>query len=88
MGLLGDGGAVGGMVGQLGVEYGFDVLGLGRSDEAVDANRASVRILSSLGITKTGRGQEESFLGVASYYRRFTISRAVMDYGVRPAATY
>ncbi len=43
--------------------------------EAVDANRASVRILASLGMTETGRGQEESFLGVASYYRHFTISR-------------
>jgi RimJ/RimL family protein N-acetyltransferase len=68
---------LGGTVARLGLEYGFDVLGLQEIwAEAVDANRASVRILASLGMTETGCGQEESFLGVASYYRRFTISRA------------
>ncbi|WP_327640420.1 GNAT family N-acetyltransferase [Kribbella sp. NBC_00482] len=68
---------LGGIVAQLGVEYGFDVLGLQEIwAEAVDANRASVRILESLGMTEIGRGQDESFLGAASYYRRFAVRRA------------
>lgn len=67
----------GGILARLGVDYGFDVLGLREIwAEAVDANRASVRILASLGMTEIGRGEDESFLGVASYYRRFAISRA------------
>lgn len=61
----------------LGLEYGFQELGLGDiSAEAVDANRASVRILIGLGMTETGRGHDESFLGALSYYRQFTISMA------------
>lgn len=68
---------LGGVLARLGIEYGFDVLGLREIwAEAVDANRASVRILASLGMTEVGRGADESFLGVASYYRRFAISRA------------
>ncbi|TCC03655.1 GNAT family N-acetyltransferase [Kribbella soli] len=68
---------LGGIVARLGLEYGFDVLGLQEIwAEAVDANRASVRILAALGMTETGRGEDESLLGAASYYRRFSISRA------------
>jgi RimJ/RimL family protein N-acetyltransferase len=68
---------LGGILARLGLEYGFDVLGLREIwAEAVDANRASVRILAGLGMTETGRGQDESFLGIASYYRQFSISTA------------
>ncbi|WP_410790862.1 GNAT family N-acetyltransferase [Kribbella sp. C-35] len=68
---------LGGTLARLGLEYGFDVLGLQEIwAEAVDANRASVRILASLGMTETGRGQDEPFLGASSHYRRFSISRA------------
>ncbi|GAA0949315.1 hypothetical protein GCM10009554_47770 [Kribbella koreensis] len=35
---------------------------------------ASVRILRSLGMTETGRGEDDSFLGEPSFYRRFRIS--------------
>lgn len=67
---------LGGIVARLGVEYGFGVLGLQEIwAEAVDANQASVRILESLGMTETGRGQDETFLGVASYYRCFVLRR-------------
>ena len=68
---------LGGILARLGVEYGFGVLGLREIwAEAVDANRASVRILAGLGMTEIGRGEDESFLGVASYYRRFAVRRA------------
>ncbi|TCC34877.1 GNAT family N-acetyltransferase [Kribbella sindirgiensis] len=67
---------LGGTVARLGLEWGFHELGLEEIwAEAVDANQASVRILESLGMTEIGRGEDESFLGVASYYRRFTIRR-------------
>lgn len=59
---------------RLGLEWGFGELGLSEIwAEAVDANQASVRILQSLGMTEIGRGEDEEFLGVASYYRRFSI---------------
>lgn len=45
--------------------------------EAVDANTASIRILSALGMTETGRGDDEPFLGEPSFYRQFTITRSV-----------
>lgn len=64
---------LGGIAARLGLEWGFGELGLAEIwAEAVDANRASVRILQSLGMTEAGRGEDEEFLGVASYYRRFT----------------
>jgi RimJ/RimL family protein N-acetyltransferase len=66
---------LGGVVARLGVEYGFGVLGLREIwAEALDANAASVRILTSLGMTEVGRGEEESFLGVPTFYRRFVIA--------------
>lgn len=61
----------------LGLEHGFHELGLREIwAEAVDANRASVRILTALGMTETGRGHDEPFLGAASYYRQFAINVA------------
>jgi RimJ/RimL family protein N-acetyltransferase len=66
---------LGGAVARVGVEYGFGVLGLREiRAEALDANVASVRILRSLGMTETGRGEVDSFLGEPSFYRRFRIS--------------
>ena len=63
-------------VARLGLEHGFDQLGLQEIwAEAVDANHASVRILTSLGMTETGRGADEPFLGKPSFYRQFSISR-------------
>lgn len=58
----------------LGLDYGFHTLGLCEIwAEAVDANQASVRILRALGMTETGRGNDEPFLGAPSYFRQFTI---------------
>lgn len=70
----GDG--LGGTVARLGLDYGFHRLGLTEVwAEAVDANSASIRILASLGMTETGRGEDELFLGSPSFYRQFTITR-------------
>jgi RimJ/RimL family protein N-acetyltransferase len=64
-------------VARLGLDWGFGELGLDEIEaQALDANQASVRILVSLGMTEIGRGDDEAFLGVASYYRRFSIRRA------------
>jgi len=67
---------LGGTVARLGLEHGFRQLGLDEIwAEAVDANRASVRILASVGMTETGRGEDEVFLGTPSFYRQFAITR-------------
>ena len=59
---------LGGAVARLGLEYGFGELGLDEIwAEAVDANKASIRILLSLGMTETGRGEDEVFLGGAEF---------------------
>ena len=63
-------------VARLGLAHGFDALDLQEIwAEAVDANRPSIRILTALGMTETGRGHEEPFLGVPSFYRQFAIAR-------------
>ncbi|MFD7154589.1 GNAT family N-acetyltransferase [Kribbella sp. NPDC059898] len=62
---------------RLGLAYGFGELGLREIEaEAVDANRASVRILRAIGMVETAKGEDEDFLGAPSYYRRFVISAA------------
>jgi RimJ/RimL family protein N-acetyltransferase len=67
---------LGGSVARLALDHGFQDLGLDEIwAEALDANRASVRILTSLGMTETGRGDDEPFLGRPSFYRQFSISR-------------
>lgn len=67
---------LGGTVARLGLEYGFGELKLDEIwAEAVDANEASIRILTSLGMTETARGDDEVFLGVPSFYRQFAITR-------------
>jgi RimJ/RimL family protein N-acetyltransferase len=67
---------LGGTVARLGVAHGFDHLGLDEIHaEVLDANRASVRILTALGMTETGKGSEESFLGKPTFYRRFTLTK-------------
>jgi RimJ/RimL family protein N-acetyltransferase len=71
---------VGRTVARLGLEHGFDHLGLDEiRAEALDANHASVRILTSLGMTETGKGSEEDFLGTSSFYRQFSITKADWD---------
>ena len=63
-------------VARLGLEHGFVELGLNEIHaEALDANEPSIRILTTLGMTETGRGGEEPFLGAVSYYRQFSITR-------------
>jgi RimJ/RimL family protein N-acetyltransferase len=71
---------LGGTVARLGLEHGFDLLGLDEiRAEALDANHASVRILSSLGMAETGKGAEEVFLGAPSFYRQFSIAKKEWD---------
>jgi RimJ/RimL family protein N-acetyltransferase len=65
---------LGGIVARLAIEHGFQKLGLQEIwAEAVDANQPSIRILKSLGMTETGRGDDEPFLGAPSFYRRFSL---------------
>ena len=60
----------------VGLDHGFSVLGLREIwAEAMDANAPSVRILQRLGMTETGRGGDDTFLGEPTYYRRFAITR-------------
>jgi len=64
-------------IARLGLDHGFRVLGLEEiRAEALDANHASIRILISLGMTETGRGADEPFLGAPSFYRRFSLTTA------------
>jgi RimJ/RimL family protein N-acetyltransferase len=59
-----------------GLAHGFSVLGLREIwAEALDANTPSVRILQRLAMTETGRGDDGTFLGRPTYYRRFAITR-------------
>jgi RimJ/RimL family protein N-acetyltransferase len=61
-----------------GLYHGFSRLGLSEIwAEALDANAPSVRILERLGMAESGRGDDGTFLGEPSYYRRFAISRSV-----------
>lgn len=63
-------------VASAGVHHGFDVMGLTQIwAEALDANTASVRILERLGLQETGVGEQGTYLGQLSRYRRFAISR-------------
>ena len=66
---------LGAAVARLGLERGFLELGLQEIHaEALDANAPSIRILIKLGMTETGRGGDEPFLGTASHYRQFSIT--------------
>jgi RimJ/RimL family protein N-acetyltransferase len=68
---------LGGAVARLGLDHGFNHVGLDEIHaEALDANHASVRILTSLGMTEFGKGAEETFLGKPTFYRRFSITRS------------
>lgn len=65
---------LGGIIARLGVDYGFQRLGLQEIwAEAVDANQPSIRILTSLGMTEIGWGDDESFRGSPSFCRRFCL---------------
>lgn len=58
-----------------GLKYGFQELGLKKIwAEAMDANRASIRILQRLGMTETGWGDVATHLGQPSRYRQFAIA--------------
>lgn len=59
-----------------GLAHGFQAMGLERIwAEALEANRASVRILRALGMRETGFGEEETFLGAPSRYVCFELTR-------------
>lgn len=67
--------------------YGFEQLGLGRIwAEAVAANSASVRVLQKIGMSPTGRGAAESFLGQQSHYERFALTQSDWRRIRRPCA--
>jgi RimJ/RimL family protein N-acetyltransferase len=67
---------IGTTIAHLGLAHGFETLGLQEiTAEAMDANHASIHILHNLGMTETGRGQDELFLGKPSFYRQFSITR-------------
>ncbi|MEO6998360.1 MAG: GNAT family N-acetyltransferase [Terracoccus sp.] len=60
-----------------GLHHGFVAMSLRQIwAEALDANRASVRILEHLGMQETGVGEQGTYLRQPSHYRQFTISRA------------
>ncbi len=60
-----------------GLSYGFTVLDLSEIwAEAAEANVGSVRILRQIGMTETGLGGTETFLGAPSRYVQFSLSRA------------
>ena len=59
-----------------GLEHGFTVLVLSEIHaEAMAAKVPSVRILQRLGMSETGRGDEDTFLGEATFYRCFSMTR-------------
>jgi RimJ/RimL family protein N-acetyltransferase len=61
---------------EAGLAYGFEELGLDSMwAEALVANTASVRILRSLGMQETGRGEPGVFLGEDSYYLQYRTGR-------------
>lgn len=71
------GARVGTALARAGLAYGFEQLRLERIwAEAIEANVASVRILERVGMRGIGPGEPAAFLGQASRYRRFEISRA------------
>ncbi len=60
-----------------GLAYGFENLALESIwAEAVEANTGSVRILQRLGMTYTGEGAEETFVGRPSRYAHYRVTRA------------
>ena len=60
-----------------GLAYGFELMGLTSVwAEAVGANAGSVRILQRVGMTYTGAGDDELFLGVPSTYVQFGLTRS------------
>ena len=66
---------LGTVVALAGLRHGFEQLDLERIvAEALDANRASVRILQRIGMAEVGRGDEGEYLGQPTFYRRFAMS--------------
>lgn len=77
--LIGDsqrwGNGLGMSVANAGLSFGFQKLGLSSIwAEALEANVASVRILQKLGMSYTGRGEEDIFDGVRSVYEQYEMS--------------
>lgn len=65
---------LGGAAARAALRHGLDDLRLEEVwAEALDANRASVRILRGLGMEETGWGEEGTYLGAPSRYRRFAL---------------
>lgn len=63
-------------VARAGLVYGFRKLGLRQVwAEALDANRASVRILERLGMTETGPGAPGTYLAQPTRYRQFALQQ-------------
>ncbi|MDN5767018.1 MAG: GNAT family N-acetyltransferase [Humibacillus sp.] len=63
-------------VASAGLCHGFVAMGLTQIwGEGLAANAASVRILERLGMRETGVGEQGTYLGQPSHYRRFSISR-------------
>ena len=59
---------LGTMAASAGLEYGFDVLKLSSVwAEAVDANVGSLRVLERIGMTRTGAGDDDMFLGSSRF---------------------
>ena len=69
------GSGLGGMAAAAGLDHGFGSLGLQSVwAEALDANGRSLHILRRLGMVETGFGEQGTFRGQPSQYRRFSIS--------------
>lgn len=65
-------------VARAGLAHGFDELGLEAVwAEALETNRASVRILERIGMVHDGHGDPGEFLGVPDRYVRFRMNRAL-----------
>jgi RimJ/RimL family protein N-acetyltransferase len=63
-----------------GIRHGFEQLNLQEIwAEAISANVGSIRVLESVGMLETGFGDEAIYLGIASRYRQFEITRAAWE---------
>ena len=74
---------LGGQAARAALDHGFTDVGLHEIwAEAWAANRASVRILQRLGMREIERGESGTYLGIPTYYRRFTIAAPTLRAGL------
>ena len=67
-------------VASAGIRHGFEQLSLEEIwAEAIGANVGSIRVLESVGMLETGFGDEATYLGIASRYRQFEITRVTWE---------